>query len=81
MLSVRIDKELNTVSIWNLESNDCLTIDDIDEKLYRSLKYKEHYLILKNSLSTLHIKAEDSKGHQVTFELPYSGCIVKITEK
>ena len=75
MLSVRIDKELNTVSIWNLESNDCLTIDDTDEKLYRSLKYKEH------SLSTLHIKAEDSKGHQVTFELPYSGCIVKITEK
>lgn len=81
MLSVRIDKELKTVSIWNLESNDCLTIDDTDETLYRSLKYNEHYLILKNSLSTLHIKAEDSKGRRITFELPYCECIVKIVEK
>lgn len=81
MLSVKIDKELNTVSIWNLESNDCLTVDDDGETLWRSIKYKEHYLILKNSLSTLHIKAEDSKGHHITFELPYSMCIVKITEK
>jgi len=81
MISVKIDKDLKTVSIWNLESNDCLTIDDNGETLYRSLKYKEHYLILKNSLSTLHIIAEDSKRHRVTFELPYSECIVKITEK
>lgn len=81
MLSVKIDKELNTVSIWNLESNDCLTIDDNGETLYRALKYKEHYLILKNSLSTLHIKAEDSNKRRITFELPYAECIVKITEK
>lgn len=81
MISVRIDKELKTVSIWDLESNNCLTIDNIDETMHYSLKYKEHYLILKNSLSTLHIKAEDSNGHNVAFELPYNGCIVKIIEK
>lgn len=81
MISVRIDKELKTVSIWDLESNNCLTIDNTDETLYYSLKYKEHYLILKNSLSTLHIIAEDSNKHRITFELPYSGCMVKITEK
>ena len=81
MFSVKIDKGLKTVSIWNLESNDCLTIDVVGEDLCHSLKYKEHYVILKNTLSTLHVKAQDSKGHLVAFELPYSTCIVKITEK
>lgn len=81
MISVRIDKGLKTVSIWNLESNDCLTIDGIGENLCHSLKYKEHYVILKNALSTLHVKAEDSSGHRVAFELPYTKCILKITEK
>lgn len=81
MIGVYINKVLKTVSIWNLESNDCLTIDDAGETLYRSLKYKEHYVIIKNSLFTLHIMAEDLNKHRITFELPYSECILKVTEK
>lgn len=76
MIAVIINKQTNEVGICNEETSVCLT-PSINGGNF--IQYIDHYYVNHNTARTLKVKCSDA-GKNITFELPYETCIVKIIE-
>ena len=76
MITVIINKQSNDVGIWNEDAGKWLT-SSINGGNY--IHYNEHYYVSHNTTRTLKVKCSDANKN-ITFELPYANCIVKIIE-
>lgn len=76
MIKVIINKQTNEVGIWDEDTGICLT-SSINGGNY--IQYTEHYYVSHDTNRTLKVKCSDADKN-ITFELPYAKCIVKIIE-
>lgn len=76
MIKVIVNKQTSEVGIWDEDTGKCLT-SSIDGGNY--IQYTEHYCVNHDTTRTLKVKCYDA-GKHITFELPYTKCIVKIIE-